>query len=120
MDDKQYAKRALILALTAFVFASFPITIPILAMLFAIVFNVSLDDYLNGYLRFVYALPIMFSWIPGLIIAIFAYKMGQRMKGSILLINTTRITAVLAFLGNLGFGIFGILAILIHPYAPGW
>jgi hypothetical protein len=42
------------------------------------------------------------------------------MKGSILLINTTRITAVLAFLGNLGFGIFGILAILIHPYAPGW
>jgi hypothetical protein len=118
MDDKQYAKSALILALMAFVLSTFPITIPLLAMLLAMVFNVSLKGYLNGYLKFVYALPIAFGWIPGLIIAIFAYRMGQRMKGSLLLINTTRIATVLAIIGTLCFGIFEILAMLINHFAP--
>lgn len=116
MDDKQYAKRALILALTAFAIATFPITIPCLTMFISIGYNIPIE----GYFGFVYFFITAFSWIPGLIIAIFAYRMGQRMKGSILLINTTRICAVLAILGTLGFGIFSMLAILIHPYAPGW
>lgn len=114
MNDKQYAKRALILALTAFAISTFPVTIPCLTMFISIGYNIPLE----GYLKYIYGFLVIFSWIPGLIIAIFAYKMGQRMKGSILLINTTRITAVLAFLGNLGFGIFGILALLLGHFAP--
>jgi hypothetical protein len=114
MDDKRYAKRALILALTAFTIASFPITIPILTMFVSIGFNVPLE----GYLKFTYGFLIISGWIPGLVLAIIAHKMGKRMKGTTLLINTTRITAVLAFLGNLGFGIFLILALLINHYFP--
>jgi hypothetical protein len=116
MDDKHYANIALILALTAFVIATFPVTLPFLEILIEIGYKVTLD----GYLKYIFGYLIFFGWIPGLIIAIFAYKMSKRMKGSILLINITRIIAVLAFLGNLGFGIFEIIAILIAPYAPGW
>jgi hypothetical protein len=116
MDDKQYAKRALILALTALVLASFPITIPFLAMFITIGYDVPFE----GYFKYIYGFLVAFSWIPGSIIAFIAFKMGQRMKGSILLINITRIATVLALLGTLGFGIFEMIAILIAPYAPGW
>jgi hypothetical protein len=114
MDDKQYAKRALILALTAFAIATFPITIPVLTIFISIGLNVPIE----GYLKYIYGCLIFFSWIPGLIIAIIAHKMCQHIKGSLLIMNTTHITAVLAFLGNLGFGIFSILALLINHYFP--
>lgn len=112
MDDKKYAMCALTLALTGIVFAAFPIIIPILSIPFYIL--------TKGHLRLIFGIPTMFGWIPGTVIAIFALRMGQHMKGSILLINVTRITAVLALLGNLGFGIIAILALLLIPYKPGW
>ena len=61
---------------------------------------------------------MLLGWIPGLVIAIIAHKMRQRMKGSILLINTTRNFVVLAMLGTLGFGIFEIFAMLLNHFAP--
>jgi hypothetical protein len=104
MDDKQYAKRALILALTSFIIATFPITMPILSILF--------DVPAKSNLRFVFGIPAIFGWIPGSIIAFIAYKMGQRMKGSISQINITRITSVLAFIGNFGFALYMLSALL--------
>ena len=112
MDDKLYAKRALIVAVAAFVFATFPIIMPILMVFF--------DFRAKGCAFFERALAylMLLGWIPGLVIAIIAHKMRQRMKGSILLINTTRNFVVLAMLGTLGFGIFEIFAMLLNHFAP--
>ena len=114
MDEKQYADRALILAFISFTIATFPVSLPFLAFFISAGLNVPIE----GHFKYTYGLLILFSWIPGLIIAIIAYKMGQRMKGSIFIINLTRITIVLAFLGNLGFGIFEIIALFINHYFP--
>jgi hypothetical protein len=112
MDDKRYANLALILALVAFVFATLPITGPILAIFF--------DVQVKHYTTFESILGALMTlgWIPGLVIAIVAHKMGKHMKGSLLLINTTRILAALAMLGTLGFGILLILAMLLNHFAP--
>jgi hypothetical protein len=111
-NDEHYAKHALILALTALVFATSPVTMSILLAFF--------DICIKGctFLKSVFAFLAIFGWIPGLVIAIIAHKMGKRMKGSPLIINTTRIASVLAMLGTLGFGILLILAMLLNHFAP--
>jgi len=114
MNERRYSYCALTLALIAFAFSTSPITMPILSVLF--------DVRVKGYtsLERILGFLTIFGWIPGLVIALLAYKMGQRMKGSLLLINITRIALALTIIGTLFFGLFLILSLLVRPFAPGW
>ena len=112
MNDKHYTNLAIILALIALILASAPITMPILSVLF----DVGIKHYAS--LDRVIRLLVIYGWIFGLLIAIIAHKMGKHMKGSLLLINTTRIASALAMLGTLCWGIFVILAMILHHFSP--
>ncbi len=113
MKERNYADLALILALVAFAISIFFFSLQLLR-LFEIISPKIIEILQNRVCLGVW------GWMLGLVLAFVSFKMGQRMKGSFLLINITRITSVLAIIAALFWGTLIILNILIGPYVPHW
>jgi hypothetical protein len=108
MDDEQYAKRALALAVTSFVLANSIFIFSFISPFF----DLSTESQQNLF----YALTIL-GLLASLPIAFIAYKMGKRMKGSFAAINLTRILSVLELLESPFWLIFALIIVpLIHRY----
>ncbi len=118
MDERRYGNRAFILALIALALSTLPLTMPILTIFLNIFFDIHVTR--QTFLGDILGILAVFGCIPGLIIALLAYKMGRRMKGSLLLTNITRITSILAIISALFWGTLTILAVLIGHFAPRW
>lgn len=112
IDTKQKDYLALILALTAFVLSTLPLTMPFLEIFYII-------SKEGIFYRYVLHFLMPLGWLPGLLIAIVAFKMGRRMKDG-LLRNFTRNISLLTIIGSLCLGILEILAPLMIPFTPGW
>jgi len=113
MNDKRYAKLALILAAISFFLSNLPPITPFLVSFFHLFLDIELPHQLFGGLAFL-------CLFPGLVIAFIAYKMGKRMKGSFTIINFARILSLLAILASLFWIIIGIMAPFLASFSPNW
>ena len=112
-SDERYAKRAVVLAVTSFILSSPFLTLPFISIFFMLFTKSECPAYIFGPL----ALLGLLSSLP---MAIIAYRMGKRMKGSFTMINLTRILSLLAILAFSFSIIMMIIAPIICRYGPGW
>lgn len=113
MDDKQYAKRALILAVTSFILSNSFLILPFIGIFFELFIK-------SEFPRYIFVPLVLLGLLSSLPIAIIAYSMGKRMKGSFSIINFTRILSLLAILASLFWMIMLIIAPIISRFGPGW
>jgi hypothetical protein len=115
MNEHRYSNLALTLSLIAFAFSICPFTVPVITKLvimpiLTMCFNIHIEHSI--FFKSVFDSLRLLSWVPGLAIGLVAYMMGRHMKGSIRLINITRITSVLAIIAATYFLILIILVLL--------
>jgi hypothetical protein len=109
MNDKPYAKDAVILTVTSLIFSLSPIIVPILAAPF--------EKYISQHIYFATFIAILAysNWLPAIAIAVFAYKRTLRMIDSTLRV-WIRTISLLIIIGSVCFGIyaiFGLFALLL-------
>jgi len=113
MNDNQYAKRAVILAITSFFLANSAFIVPFLELFSESILKIKLHRYFFFGILWVLCL---FASLP---MAIIAYRMGSRMKGSIAQLNITRIVSLLAISASSFWIIMFFIGPIIARSRPG-
>jgi hypothetical protein len=113
MDDKHYAKRALILAVTSFILSNSLLILPFIVIFFELFIK-------SEFPRYIFVPLVLLGLLSSLSIAVIAYRMGKHMKGIFTIINLTRILSLLAILASLFWITMSIIAPIMSRSHPRW